>query len=373
VNVLAYGLNAFALGALLTALRLGWHMTFKLDRYDWRYSRGNILLTFAVWVALWPLLFTGKPRLLLDPTDLFFNAHADAVRARLRDNPPPCGTVIRYRDDGGLVEKAYGEFLFSAEAVERVLTHRLHENPPLAICEAEAILNWIRHRDSTLSEPTDVPVLWEWFEHVADVLIRAGVGEARCRKCDEAFATGELIPVDDEGGPTQVVNKLTCPRGHNLLAVEIARLLCRPSSLPSGDARIEIADHGYRPRSLKYRVSSQQLRLDESDRRTVLSTTTGDSRAPDSMDSHATAGDKQPSPDFGEARKRALDFLSQGYGESIALVPVQSCPTPVYGFDPKGWHLFAVTEGTAHRTGATRYVAVSKSTGEVRSLGLLGQ
>ena len=74
-----------------------------------------------------------------------------------------------------------------------------------------------------------------------------------------------------------------------------------------------------------------------------------------------------------EASDRALEFLCRQYRESIRLTPVDSLPAPVYGFDPNGWHLFAVTERIAQRVGATHYVAVSQSTGEVRDLGRVGQ
>jgi len=74
-----------------------------------------------------------------------------------------------------------------------------------------------------------------------------------------------------------------------------------------------------------------------------------------------------------KAGAQALDFLSRRYRESLRLGPVDSLPTPVYGFDPAGWHLFVISERTSSRTGADRYVAVSKSTGEVRDLGRLGE
>ena len=74
-----------------------------------------------------------------------------------------------------------------------------------------------------------------------------------------------------------------------------------------------------------------------------------------------------------EAGAQALDFLSRRYRESLRLTPVDSLPAPVYGFDPNGWFLFAVTVRTSSTLGATEYVAVSQSTGEVRYLGRVGQ
>lgn len=74
-----------------------------------------------------------------------------------------------------------------------------------------------------------------------------------------------------------------------------------------------------------------------------------------------------------EATRRAHAFLMQQYRNSIRLVPVTSLPVAVYGFDPHGWFLFAVLEGSPRRLGGTEHVAVDGSSGEVRSLGLLGE
>ncbi len=207
-------LYAYVVATILVALRLGWHMVFKLDRYDWRCSKGEIWKAFGFSVALWPLLLV-KPRTLLNLTKPF--STNDAARARLRDNPPPCGTVIRYRQADSF-SAAFGEFLFRAEAVERVLVNRIREYPHLKNDVDGVILNWVRRRDRGFSEPTEMPALWD-FRSGANDLVREGEGKVRCIKCDETFPTGALIPRDEHGRPGWNIDLLICPRGHELLEV----------------------------------------------------------------------------------------------------------------------------------------------------------
>ena len=232
--MLSIFLYSYAAATLLVALCLGWHMVFKLDRYDWRYSKGDIWKEFGLYVLLWPLVLMMKLRTrrpaeipddaparrgpTLDPAKLFSNPYGTAARARLRDNPPRCGTVIRYRQTDGFTT-AFGEFLFRAEAVERILIDRIRELPHRENEDDGAILNWVRHRDRGLSEPTDVPVTWR-FRFAADELIREGEGKVRCLKCEETFPTGALIPRDDHGRPGWNLNQLNCQRGHELLVVD---------------------------------------------------------------------------------------------------------------------------------------------------------
>jgi hypothetical protein len=55
------------------------------------------------------------------------------------------------------------------------------------------------------------------------------------------------------------------------------------------------------------------------------------------------------------------------------LIAVPSLPHPAYNFDPDGWIIFELIERSAYRCGGSRYVAVSKRTGAVRDLGVLGE
>jgi hypothetical protein len=72
-------LYIYAAGVLLIALRLGWHMIFKLDRFDWHYGKGNIWGVFVFLVVLWPIMVI-IPRHFINPSKLFEDHFGLAVR-----------------------------------------------------------------------------------------------------------------------------------------------------------------------------------------------------------------------------------------------------------------------------------------------------
>ena len=224
-------LYAYVLVALLIAVRLGWHMRAKLDDYDWHYNKTDIWVTFGFGCIAWPLLFI-KPANLVDPNNLFRGGLVDfAARQRERDqlwnNPPPCGERIRYRQGHGRYEETYGEFILDAVDVESTLIDRLQKNPNLDEDDEGAILNWLRHRDDSISEPTDVPKAWWRFQYVADVLVRSGAGIVYCLQCDKEISKKQLVTDDDRGKPSWNFDRLVCPDGHKLLVVERVHLLVR--------------------------------------------------------------------------------------------------------------------------------------------------
>ncbi|MCG7932565.1 MAG: hypothetical protein N0E44_21325 [Candidatus Thiodiazotropha lotti] len=236
MQILDVLLYAYYAGTLVVALRLIWHMAHKLDKYDWHYNRSHIFLSFIFYVLLWPILLAKKPGYMMDPSELFtrqiLGVEIDIpgrmrMLDQLRINPPPCGPVIRYCQGSGRYAETCGEFLFSAEAVEAKLVKRLQENPVRANNEVGAVLNWVRQRDDTLTEPTNVPDAWWQFQSTADDLVRQGDAVVRCLKCGKEVQTNELVRNDDSGLPGWNFNRLACPEGHNLLVVEVMHLLLR--------------------------------------------------------------------------------------------------------------------------------------------------
>ena len=222
-------LYIYLAGAILVALCLFRHMLFKLDRYDWYYGKGNIFGIFVLSVVFWPLLLL-KPQLLVDPTKLFGDIAAGIrERHRLWKNPPPCGSVIRYRQENGPYEETHGEFLFRAADVEQALCTRIEEFTRLAEDDEGAILNWINRRSERLVEPTDVPSAWRRFKFIANDLVRAGNAKVRCLKCGMALEMNQLVIKDDPGRPGWNYYRLACPQGHDLLIVERAHILMRGS------------------------------------------------------------------------------------------------------------------------------------------------
>jgi len=222
-------LYVYLAGAVLVALRLLRHILFKLNRYDWHYGKGNILGSFIFISILWPLLLM-KPQLLIDPTEVFGNIGARIrERHQLWENPPPCGSVIRYRQEYGPYEETHGEFLFRAADVERALCTRLEEYPRLAEGDEGAVLNWINRRTERLVEPTDVPSAWRRFKFIANDLVRAGNAKVHCLKCGMALEMNQVVIKDDPGRPGWNYDRLACPQGHNLLVVERAHILMKGS------------------------------------------------------------------------------------------------------------------------------------------------
>jgi hypothetical protein len=214
--------------ALLVALRLVWHMIFRMDHYNWDYNKGDIWMSFIFSIALWPLMLF-KPKNLIDPRKLFEGSFGIAgrmrVRAELLKNPPPCGSVICYRQGCGRYEETYGEFLFPAVEVEQALRKRLIESPKLSRDDEGAILNWLLRRDDTLTYATDMPSEWARFQYVANNMIRAGKAKVRCLKCESELSSGQLVANDDHGKSGWNFDRLACPNGHNLIVVESAHVL----------------------------------------------------------------------------------------------------------------------------------------------------
>ena len=148
---------------------------------------------------------------------------AQKERNRLRVNPPPCGSVIRY-SQSCVYEEAHGVFLFRAVDVEQEFKATLQEDPHLANTDEGAILNWVQRTDESLTEPTDVPSIWARFQYAANDLVRAGKAEIHCRKCDAAIEPGQITTNDDSGKRGWNFDRVVCPHGHNLLIVGTVHL-----------------------------------------------------------------------------------------------------------------------------------------------------
>ena len=220
---------------MLVALHHGRFILTKLDRYDWHFKKMEIWGFFALSVIAWPLLLI-KPRNLMDPSKMYQNGKfgpAEMARAKdritrekdeLQTNPPPCGSLIRYRQGYGR-EKTYGEFFLRAIDVEAALTNHLKHYPHLAKDDEGAILNWVRNRNESLTEPTDVPKVWGRFKFVMNYIIRTAAIKVRCLKCGIVLSSDQLVTNDDQGRPGWNSDRIICPNGHKLLAVETVHIM----------------------------------------------------------------------------------------------------------------------------------------------------
>ena len=181
---------------MVQALRLGWHMAYRLDRYDWRF--GEVWMSFWLTVVLWPLLLL-KPRAFLKilitppfggPIGGGIGGVNLAAREReldhLRRNPPPWGTYVRFhtRHGEGMPASA---LTFPTAMVEKALA------PLCTGSRALDILNWVKRRDVCQDATSDVPAAWgDQFQCLAADLIEQGHGVAQCGSCGRRTPSSEL-------------------------------------------------------------------------------------------------------------------------------------------------------------------------------------
>jgi hypothetical protein len=214
---------------LLVAIRLGWHMAFRLDKFDWQYSKSEIWGSFILDSLLWPVLFL-QPQNLMDPGKLFVYRFSLAARrreeARLWNNPPPCGPVIRYRQGHAGFGETFGELTFKTIDLEETLVARIRQSPHLADGQEGAILNWFRQRDDSILEPSEVPKAWERFENVALTAICDGRADVYCLKCNAQIPKDKQI-MDWHSVKPWMFERLVCPLGHPLVVLQSIHLYMR--------------------------------------------------------------------------------------------------------------------------------------------------
>ncbi|MCH9026661.1 MAG: hypothetical protein IIA05_06035 [Proteobacteria bacterium] len=221
-------LFAYIGGALYVAIRLGWHMRYELDAYDWHFKKAEHWFDFFLSTLLWPLLAL-KPQSLIHPERFMANDEFGMInrrreRDRLRHNLPPCGELILYRPACGSDENNGGEFLFQAADIEQILKDDLNFYPYLSNSDDSVIFNWIRKRSKETREPTEVPHIWDRFEFVAIALVQKGQAEVTCLECKSTLRKKDLIITESHVGISCFYDQLVCPEGHILLDVETTHI-----------------------------------------------------------------------------------------------------------------------------------------------------
>lgn len=216
-------LYIYLAGAALLALRLAWHIRYRLDKHDRMFC--DVRSTFWFDVILWPLLLL-KPDNLINPK---FpekpwskgRAKAERERDRLETNPPPCSSAIRYTPEHDEMGECSSEFVFDAAEVAAIMEARLAELPAEQHGRYPAILNWLRHRDTSRLDPSDVPTVWNGpFCNVAVGMLNRKLGQVKCGDC------GVIVPWDEITLDSDHMNMKTsgwsyttwqCPQKHKLL------------------------------------------------------------------------------------------------------------------------------------------------------------
>jgi hypothetical protein len=225
MSVLITVLQVYLAGAVLVALRLGWHLAFRLDRFDWQYDKVEKWAGFGFGVLAWPLFLLRAPRNLIDPSEFIDVSDRRAARDRSLDrflrSPPPCGDVLRFRPSKSLSDGiGHGEFLFSAAVIEKRLRDLLREGQQRIAPEWAAMINWLSRRSAKVDAPTDIPEFWTGFESFAVELCRAGEGKARCEVCNGDFLAVDSLNRADIPEGSSVSYAVRCNSGHYLLRSE---------------------------------------------------------------------------------------------------------------------------------------------------------
>lgn len=226
-------LHIYLAGAVLVAMRMGWHIRYRMDKYDRMFS--DVRETFWLDVILWPLLVL-KPDTLIHPRfspNAWNEGRADAEREldRLAQNLPPSGAAIRYGPEADESGACDSEFVFDAATVEAIMATRLAELPAEQHGRFTAILDWLRQRDPSFAEPTDIPAAWNGhFLNVAVGMMNRGLGQVTCGQCRKVIPQ-EQISIDT--GPTNMVTSCwaytvwRCPQGHKLLTKDAMHFFIR--------------------------------------------------------------------------------------------------------------------------------------------------
>lgn len=216
-------LYLYLAGAALMALRLAWHIRYRLDKYDRMFC--DVRGTFWFGVILWPLLLL-KPDNLIHPkfSEGFWSkgrAEAEREQDRLAVNPPPCSAMIRYIPEHDEAGQCNSEFVFNAEEVEAIMTKRLADLPANQHGRYPAILNWLRQRDTSRLDPTDVPAVWHGvFHNVAVGMLNRQLGQVKCGDC-AAIVPWDEIAIESSSQSLKIsgwsYTVWQCPQKHKLL------------------------------------------------------------------------------------------------------------------------------------------------------------
>lgn len=210
-------------GAVLVALRMGWHVRFNLDKYDWMFC--DVWSAFWFDVILWPL-FLLKPTLLMQPrfSEPWWregSAEAEREMDRLEANPPPCTEFIRYSPKHDKWDECSGEFVFAANEVASIMEKRLAELSPEKQGRYPGILKWLKRRDTSSMTTVDVPAPWNsWFNNVAIGMMNRELGQVRCRQCEKVIPYDRIfLDWEPKGmnGSGWRFNVWRCPDGHKIL------------------------------------------------------------------------------------------------------------------------------------------------------------
>lgn len=230
-------LTFYFTGALLMAMWVGYVMRKRLDEFDWHYHSSNIWFTFCLTILFWPVVLIFKPKAFLDSGKLFnfdleiggtvFKGIAERARLlhQLAKSPPPCAGTIYYSHKYVYDETDAGTGMrFLSDDI--VAHFKKKELPFKNDGESVAMVAWIKNRDDSLTQPTEVPDQID-FEDMAFGMLEAGYGAVTCAECEASYSAGELsrdVPPTHNGWNIEVYS---CPKGHKLLKHDYMHIYMR--------------------------------------------------------------------------------------------------------------------------------------------------
>jgi len=226
-------LYVYLIGAVLVALRMGWHIRYRLDKYDRKFC--NVRPKFWFSVILWPFLLL-KPGSLTHPnfSEGYWNegrAETERELDRLEANPPPCSASVRYAPKRDEMGACSSNFVFDSAEVLAIMEKRLAELPAEQHGRYPAILNWLRQRDTSCLEPTDIPAAWSaMFHDVAIDMLSRKLGQVTCGECAALVPWAE-ITLESTGLNIKTsgwsYTLWQCPQKHKLLAKDAVHFYVR--------------------------------------------------------------------------------------------------------------------------------------------------
>jgi hypothetical protein len=210
----------YGLGAASVALRRGWHMYSRLDKFDW--AHGHVWQSFFSSVILWPLriLFIVP---LLEPEQSLrwggWSARRHRDTENFRRSSPRCGALIRYRPKE---QESCGDFILKSPDLETECRQIKNETPHFffGIMEND-LLSWLHQRDATFADATELPAILSEnvdLSFTVQRLVLSARAKVWCPRCGDVIPPRQISNKPDAPRPGSNYERLYCPRNHQLLA-----------------------------------------------------------------------------------------------------------------------------------------------------------
>jgi len=122
-----------------------------------------------------------------------------------------------------------GEFILDADDVESRMKGIQQHVTNMEQSIEKTLLYWLSQRDNSLAEQTDMPITASRLENIVNELVQAGAGTVCCRQSGQEVQHEQLILEDDDRKPGNNYDRLVCPHGHILLAIDTGHFSVIPN------------------------------------------------------------------------------------------------------------------------------------------------